>query len=118
ISIWKLCSPDAVSATSGCGSTGSSIGRPCPDEAVTGKAASSIAARKIRRTCRTIGASSAGPSVGNRQRSHIGIDFGSHKALLAAPEAHQDDLAGPQLRHAVAAQRLHVDENVLGALAA
>ena len=46
------------------------------------------------------------------------MNFGSHKALVAAPEAHQHDLAGPELGDAVAAQRLHVDEDVLRALAA
>ena len=53
-----------------------------------------------------------------RRRAGLGMDLGRHHALGAGPEAHQHILAGPQLGHAEAAQRFHVDENVGRALAA
>src|SRR5688500_916870 len=56
--------------------------------------------------------------VRDRQGTDIGVNFGSHKALLTASVTHQHDLSGTQLGQPVAAQRLHVHENVFGALAA
>ena len=53
-----------------------------------------------------------------RRRASLRVDLGRHHALGAGPEAHQHILAGPQLGHAEAAQRFHMDENVGRALAA
>ena len=53
----------------------------------------------------------------NRQGTHVGVNFGGHKAFVTAPETDKHDLPRPKLGDAVAAQGLHVDENVLGALA-
>src|ERR1044072_649668 len=44
--------------------------------------------------------------------------FGGHHALRAGSKAHQHGLARPKLGDAVAAQRLHVDENVPRGVAA
>ncbi len=52
-----------------------------------------------------------------RQGAYVGMNFGSHKALVAMAEPHQHHLARAQLGYAEAAQRFHVDEDVLGALA-
>src|SRR5262245_15135651 len=55
--------------------------------------------------------------VGGSAR-RIGPDFGGHHALRPRPEADQHRLARPQFRDAEAAQRLHVDEDVWGPVAA
>src|SRR5262245_2793110 len=49
---------------------------------------------------------------------HVGMDLGGHQALVAVAEADQHALAGAQLGDTVAAQRFHMNEDVLGALAA
>src|ERR1700760_4211498 len=46
------------------------------------------------------------------------MDLRGHHALGPRPEAYQHILAGTQLGHAEAAQRLHVHEDVWGTLAA
>src|SRR5690554_1303850 len=53
-------------------------------------------------------------SMRDRQSPDIGVNFGSHKAFVAAAEANEHDLAGAQFSDAEPAQGFHVDENVLG----
>lgn len=54
---------------------------------------------------------------GQKMGAAIGTDFGRHHALGAGPEADENGLAGPQLRYAVAPQRLHVHEDIRRPLA-
>src|SRR5690606_13014474 len=134
-SIEKLTSPDAASTRSGAGSTGRTIGwaswaraaatspapwtaghRPPPPSA---SADTSMRWRKQRiMTYPAVCRGWKARSVRSRQGAYVGMNFGSHKALVAMAEPHQHHLARTQLGDAVAAQRLHVDEDVLGALAA
>src|SRR5262245_66591658 len=46
------------------------------------------------------------------ERSAFGTNLGSHQSLWTRTEAHQNGLPGPQLGNPVAAQRLHVHEDV------
>lgn len=46
------------------------------------------------------------------------MDLCGHQALFAVAEADKNHLAGAELRQAEAAQRLHVHEDIFGALAA
>ena len=52
------------------------------------------------------------------ERAALGPDLGGHQAFGAGAEAHQDELAGAQFRHAEASERFHVHENVGRALPA
>src|ERR1700733_3462948 len=54
---------------------------------------------------------------GEHVRAAIRPHFGGHHALRSRAEPHQHGLAGPQLGDAVAAQRLHVNEDIRRALA-
>src|SRR5690606_24521724 len=104
VKAWEA--PSAVTTVSGArGSSAAQAATTATSRAAPAAAAAKGACRircSVRR--RNVGAGAVRP------------DLGRHLALRSVAEAHQHRLSRPQLCDAEAAQRLHVDEDVLGAL--